>query len=367
MERLSKKQLVDYIGRINVSEYAARRNYLGGSTRISEYISRGVISLPQVRELILANNSTSEAYKLINELSWREYWHLVWKVRGNDIFEYIKPLPFTPRPGLPTAVLQANTGIKALDSGILQLMQTGYIDNHMRMWLAGLICNIAKCDWKTGANWMHSYLIDGDFASNHLSWQWVAGSYTGKQYLPQQDNINKYSETKQYDTYLDKPYDAIAVMEIPPELLEITTLIDFAVNLPKNTVKIEDLINESEILLYSPWTLDPDWLPESNSIRVLLIDTDMYGSNTYSQNVLDSIMWFANEIPRLKVICDVPQAFAKLHKQIIRKEYPGIANWPGKVEKTKLLYPQVPEKFYPSFSSFWKQTLSEQPTVDTQL
>ena len=116
LQRLSKKQLIDYIKSINASDYTAHRNYLGGSTRISEYITRGAISLPQVRDLILINNSASDAYKLINELSWREYWQLVWRVRGEEIFEYIKPLPFKPRQGIPIAILNANTGIKVLDT-----------------------------------------------------------------------------------------------------------------------------------------------------------------------------------------------------------------------------------------------------------
>jgi len=77
--------------------------------------------------------------------------------------------------------------------------------------------------------------------------------------------------------------------------------------------------------------------------------------NTYSQNVLDSIMWFANEIKDIKILCAEPQALSGLHKQIIRKDYPGIVDWPGRVEKPELLYSAIPEKFYPSFSSFWKQ------------
>ena len=356
LKRLSKKQLVVYIESINASDYTAHRNYLGGSTRISEYITRGAISLPQVRDLILINNSANEAYKLINELSWREYWQLVWRVRGEEIFEYIKPLPFKPRQGIPTAVLNANTGIKVLDEGIRQLKQTGHIDNHMRMWIAGLVCSVARCDWKIGADWMHSYLIDGDFASNHLSWQWVAGSYTGKAYLPQQENINKYSKTKQHGSYLDKPYEVLEKMEIPPELMEITNILpSFDAILPLSTINVQDLSNEPEILLYSPWTLDPDWLPQSKAPRVLLIDEAMFGKNKYSQSVLDSIMWFANEIKDIKILCAEPQALSGLHKQIIRKDYPGIVDWPGRVEKPDLLYPAVPEKFYPSFSSFWKQ------------
>ena len=356
MIRMNRAELEKYICNINAANYERQRNYLGGSTNLSEYITRGVISLPYVRDLLLVNNTASAAYKLINELAWREYWHLVWQVRGKDIFEYIKPLRTVVRPGIPLAVIEADTGIKALDNGIRQLQQTGYIHNHMRMWLAGLICNVAHCDWRIGADWMHSNLIDGDYASNHLSWQWVAGSYTGKAYLPQQDNINTYTRSIQHGTYLDQPYELIADMATPDQLRELVTVAPkFSSTLPSSTITISELASASEILLYSPWTLDPQWHPESSALRLLLIDTDMFESGQFSQNVIDSIIWFSTQIQGMHIICAPVNGLASLSTRIIRKYYAGISEWPGQVETADLLYPQVPAKFYPSFSSFWKQ------------
>lgn len=355
VKRLIFSELVDYIRSIDAVEYTNKRNYIGGSTRLSEYITRGVISLPQVRDLVLENNSVGAAYKLINELAWREYWQLVWQVRGDDIFEYIRPLYTDVRPGIPRAVLNAETGITALDNGIKQLQNTGYIHNHMRMWIAGLVCNVARCDWKTGADWMHSYLIDGDYASNHLSWQWVAGSYTGKPYLPQQDNINTYSHSLQHGTYLDQSYELITTMAVPDQLSSITTVLPaHECLLPVSTISVNQLQNEPEILLYSPWTLDPQWRPESKAIRVLLIDSDMFGSGRFSQRVIDSLDWFSRQIPGLKIIYDQPAALQTLSSKIVRKQYPGIAHWPGQIDAVDRLFPQVPIRFYSSFSSFWK-------------
>ena len=77
---------------------------------------------------------------------------------------------------MPKAVVEANTTIDAIDEAINELYQNGYMHNHMRMYLASLCCNIAKCHWKHPAKWMYFYLLDGDLASNTLSWQWVAGS-----------------------------------------------------------------------------------------------------------------------------------------------------------------------------------------------
>lgn len=357
--RMTRTELDGYIRNIDVVAYARQRNYIGGSTGLSEYITRGAISLPNVRQLLLEKNTSEAAYKLLNELAWREYWHLVWRMKGDGIFEYIRPLRTTVRPGIPTAILAANTGINALDDGIRQLQQTGYIHNHMRMWLAGLICNVARCDWKVGADWMHSYLIDGDYASNHLSWQWVAGSYTGNPYLPQQDNINTYTETVQHNTYLDQPYSVIADMAVPAELLETSALpplLKPTGQLPANTTTIEALTKTtSEILLYSPWTLDGLWRSESLATRLLLLDSDMFGDGKFSQNTIDSIVWFAGQIPGLEIICEQPTVLTGLASRISRKYYAGISNWPGQVDPNEALYPQIEPKFYPSFSAFWKQ------------
>jgi deoxyribodipyrimidine photo-lyase len=356
LTRLTYPQLIQYIAGIDTTQYAQRRNYLGGSTRLSEYVSRGAVSLPVVRAILLEKNPNAANSKLINELAWREYWQLVWKVRGKGIFDYIRPIERELRHGIPQAVLDANTGIAVLDKGIRELLQTGYIHNHLRMWLAGLICNVANCDWRTGADWMHSYLIDGDYASNHLSWQWVAGSYTGKAYLPQQDNINMYSETMQHDTYLDQPYEVLATMAVPPQLLELTTALpSHSVNLPQSTTTVATLSQAPEILLYSPWTLDTQWRTNSTARRVLLIDNKMFPRNRFSQNVIDSIVWFADQIPNLEILYDRPEALQPMADRITRKFYAGISDWPGIVDPPELLFPDVPSKFYPSFSSFWKQ------------
>ncbi|MBC7581888.1 hypothetical protein H7097_03415 [Aeromicrobium sp.] len=356
MKRLSLTELEKYIESIDTAEYAKTRNYIDGSTKLSEYISRGFISLPRVQELILKNNTKSSAFKLLSELSWREYWQHTWRVRGDEIFEYFRPLPFEPRSGLPTAVLEASTGIKALDEGIHQLYETGFIDNHMRMWLAGLVCNVAKCDWKIGAAWMHSYLIDGDFASNHLSWQWVAGSYTGKPYLPQQANINTYTETEQDDTYLNNTYAHIADMDVPDELNDLTkTLPAHKATMLHDTITIDEIHAAETVLLCSPWTLDPTWRSADTGQRVLVIPSDIYQEGAYSQHVLDSIQHFVQQIDELR-ICNLSDKQIKQlsPNTILRKDYPGIATWPGQVDGAELLQPNLPEKFYPSYSAYWK-------------
>ncbi len=357
INRLSLPELEQYIKSIDAKRYSQQRNYLGGSTNLSEYITRGFISLPRVRALLLQGNSEQDAYKLLNELAWREYWQHTWRIRKEQIFDYIRELNFQPKNGIPTAVLEAKTGITAIDEGIRQLYETGYIHNHMRMWIAGLVCNVAKCDWKVGATWMHSYLIDGDYASNHLSWQWVAGSYTGSAYLPQQDNINTYSRTLQLGSYLDNSYEFIRDMPVPSQLNIIQEYIpQHDSQQLLSTITLDELNTNETLLLYSPWTLDPLWRSDEIAQRVLIMPSDIFADHCFSQNVLDSISYFQSQIAGLKTIYLNSVQILELKAQnIYRKDYPGINDWPGSVDPVELLYPGVPPKFYPSFSSYWKQ------------
>ncbi|MBC7546534.1 hypothetical protein H7171_02190 [Candidatus Saccharibacteria bacterium] len=357
MDVTNYEALEYYITTISATKYAERRNYIGESTRLSEFITRGVISLPRVKELILKNNSEQSAYKLLNELAWREYWQQTWRVRGDEIFSSFRTIG-SKLEGIPTSILNASTGIAAIDAGLSDLYDTGYIHNHMRLWLAGVICNIAQCNWRVGADWMISHLIDGDYASNHLSWQWCAGAYTGKQYLPQQDNINTFSKSVQHNTFLDASYEAISVMPIPNALAELTepayTLAKQA-KLPSsiNTVSIHDLV-DSDLQLYSPWTLDPNWKSASNLPKVLVLGEPFFDGH-FSQNVLDSILKFSTWVPDIKILKANSGDLKRLNGTIYRKDHPVINDWPGVVSQPELLFPNITQKFYPSFSSFWKQ------------
>jgi len=79
-----------------------------------------------------------------------------------------------------------------IDRAVHQLYTTGYLHNHARMWLASYIVHLRKVHWRVGADWMVGYLLDGDLASNHLSWQWVAATFSNKPYLFNAENVARY-------------------------------------------------------------------------------------------------------------------------------------------------------------------------------
>lgn len=148
--------ILTQIETIDPVAYAKTRNFTDGAvTRLSPYISRGVISGKQIL-LSLQNRGfrPEEMMTLLRELSWREYNQRVWQARGADIdFDLKSEQEGVCEYGLPVAVLQHQTGIQALDSAIKELYATGYMHNHVRMYVASVVCNIARCYSKIPAQW----------------------------------------------------------------------------------------------------------------------------------------------------------------------------------------------------------------------
>jgi deoxyribodipyrimidine photo-lyase len=82
------------------------------------------------------------------------------------------------------------TGIDGFDDWAKELSATGYLHNHARMWFASIWIFTLRLPWELGADFFLRHLIDGDPASNTLSWRWVGGLHTpGKTYLATAENI----------------------------------------------------------------------------------------------------------------------------------------------------------------------------------
>ena len=187
-------------------EYGKTRNFQWGSvSRLSPYISRGVISTRFVYDNLVERFKDLRPFeKFVQELAWRDYWQRVWQ--QHDIDEDIRqPQDSISHFEMPKAIIDGQTGIEVVDSAIKELYDTGYMHNHMRMYVASIVCNVGQCYWSEGAKWMYAHLKDADWGSNALSWQWVAGSNSAKKYYANQENINKYFNSQQRGTFLDLP------------------------------------------------------------------------------------------------------------------------------------------------------------------
>jgi deoxyribodipyrimidine photo-lyase len=136
--------------------------------------------------------------KLIAELGWRDFWQRLWRQWGDGIWQDREPLktgypPDAYAPDLPADLAAAATGLACIDAFAAELMDTGWLHNHARMWLAAYVVHWRRVRWQAGARWFLRHLLDGDPASNNLSWQWVASSFSHKPYLFNRSNLERFS------------------------------------------------------------------------------------------------------------------------------------------------------------------------------
>jgi deoxyribodipyrimidine photo-lyase len=199
------------LARLNAFAAKAGRDYqascnvdLGPDDRsnvsaLSPYIRHRLITEEEVLQTVLAKHTTVTAEKFIQEVFWRTYFkgHLetrpsIW----NNYCTNLQNLKMTG--GLAAAyngAVSANTGIDCFDAWVRELVDHGYLHNHARMWFASIWIFTLQLPWQLGADFMYRHLLDGDPASNTLSWRWVAGLHTkGKTYLARADNIETYTQ-----------------------------------------------------------------------------------------------------------------------------------------------------------------------------
>ncbi len=199
---------------VDPAQYARTRNALDGAvTRLSPYITHNLLDIPRCVQTLRSQYRLSFDDKLIFEFAWREFFHHAWRHLGRKILSDIRaPVwPGVHAQELPADIRQARTGVPAIDQSIRALYATGYLHNHARMWLASYVVHLRKVHWRAGADWMYGYLLDGDLASNHLSWQWVAATFSSKPYLFNAENVVKYAPHAYASegTAIDTTYDAL--------------------------------------------------------------------------------------------------------------------------------------------------------------
>ena len=348
--------IINRIKSFNPNKYATTRNFINGSVSyLSPYISRGVISTKFILKILLDNNyNPVHIEKFIQELAWRDYWQQVWVTKGNLINTDLKHNQFPVTNNLlPKAIFDASTGITAIDESILKLYDIGYMHNHLRMYVASIVCNIAQSHWMIPAKWMYYHLLDADWASNSLSWQWVAGSNSNKKYFANQENINRYCFTNQIDTFLDLEYAEFQTFEIP-EVLKQTHLLNLKTPLP---ISDDIIINNSfPTLLYNFYNLDPAWKKNMKANKILLLEPSHFEEYPVCQKSIYFLTNLAKEnIPSIQIYVGEFKDLIKNHliKEVYYKEHPTNNHYEGKEESRDWMF-EV-NGYYPSFFTFWKK------------
>lgn len=344
---------------IDPVKYGKTRNFTDGAVSyLSPYISRGVISTKQVLHHLLNQGYQPYAIeKFIQELAWRDYWQQIWMVKGDAINTDLKneQIPIS-NTGTPKALVTASTGISAIDIAITQFYKTGYLHNHVRMYIAAIACNMAQSHWKSPAQWMYFYLLDADWASNALSWQWVAGTNSNKKYYANQENINKYCCTQQRNTFLDVSYEAFWNLSVP-KVLQETIVPELKTPLPSFTpITIDKYL---PTLIYNFYNLDPLWKKDVVANRILILEPSHFKAYPVSQKTIDFILALSKNIIDIQVYVGEFDTLVKTYalKGIHFKEHPLNAHYQGLEEPRDWMFNV--KGYYPSFFSFWKKCKKE--------
>jgi deoxyribodipyrimidine photo-lyase len=185
------------------TRYAALRNQVVPGhphvTRLSPALRARLVTTEELVGSLLETCRFAAAEKLVQELVWRDYWKGWLELRPSVWSDYRAEVDRLRRQADPAllrraeAVMAGQGGIAVLDGFTRELIETGYLHNHARMWWAGYWIHVERLPWALGADFFYRHLLDADPASNTLGWRWVAGLQTrGKAYLPRRSNLEKY-------------------------------------------------------------------------------------------------------------------------------------------------------------------------------
>ena len=189
-----------------LASYSSKRNFDFGPTNrsnistLSPFIRKRILHEIEVIKHCLNKYPYQKIEKFIQEVFWRVYWKGWLEGRPIVWTNYKKSLKKINESDLGIKnekyiqAINGKTGIECFDEWVNDLKKDGYLHNHSRMWFASIWIHTLELQWELGADFFLKHLLDGDPASNTLSWRWVAGIHTkGKMYLADENNIKKFT------------------------------------------------------------------------------------------------------------------------------------------------------------------------------
>lgn len=172
---------------------------------LSPYLRCRLVREDEVLAAVLERFVPEVAEKFIQEVYWRSYWKgwlehhpSAWWDYRDRVETLLAEVAGDGALALQYhAAMTGRTGIAVFDAWARELTGTGYLHNHARMWFASIWIFTLGLPWQLGADFFLRHLLDGDPASNTLSWRWVGGLHTrGKHYLARPDNIARFAQRR---------------------------------------------------------------------------------------------------------------------------------------------------------------------------
>jgi deoxyribodipyrimidine photo-lyase len=217
------KRMNDYIWEgDHLKNYKKTRNELLGanySSKFSPWLAVGALSPRMIHKEVkkyenerVSNRST---YWMIFELIWRDYWKFLFAKHDPKIFYpggiQDKQVDWKHDPELFKQWADGTTGFPFVDANMRELKRTGFMSNRGRQNVASVLAKNFGIDWRWGAAWFESQLIDYDVYSNYGNWAYVAGVGTD----PRNRYFHIVNQAKKYDS------DGEYMQQWLPELSEV--------------------------------------------------------------------------------------------------------------------------------------------------
>lgn len=193
------------------SSYFETRNGLIGrdfSTKFSRFLSSGLLDVRYlyncVKDFEKENGSNKSTYWIIFELLWREffYWHYHKHTTRYFSENGIRgEKDFSDFPHYNFDELRSLTDHKFFNAALNELEETGFQSNRVRQIFASVWINDVKLNWRSGADFYETYLIDYDVYSNYGNWQYLAGvgvDPRGKRYFNVEKQLTTYDPENCY-------------------------------------------------------------------------------------------------------------------------------------------------------------------------
>lgn len=187
--------------------YKKTRNGLIGenySSKFSAWLANGSISARtiywKVKEFESKEFKNESTYWLIFELLWRDYFKYISLKHGNNLFKLggILQKDYTWRTQEKDINKWINGETKEpfVNANMIELNKTGFMSNRGRQNVASYFAKSLELDWRIGASYFESYLIDYDVHSNYGNWLYVSG--VGND--PRDRKFNVKLQAERYDS-----------------------------------------------------------------------------------------------------------------------------------------------------------------------
>ena len=337
------------------SYYRDNRNYSydlinnrNTTSLLSPYIRYRLLSEEDVIKKTLSINSFTKTEKFIQEIYWRTYWK-GWLEHRPDVYEdyitkrneLLKNLSNTSKY---QKTINGETHLSFFNDWIKKLKEDGYLHNHVRMWFASIWIFTLDLPWQLGANFFMEKLLDGDPASNTLSWRWVAGIQTkGKHYLARKNNIIKYGNIEINDN--TKLNEQAVCLEESKSYFAKDLVFDNS-----KTDSLDSILIPTEDLNF---ILNNEFKFKNIFSGVPLND---YNDHNFSQKVKD-------HIKKITISNFKDNNFYKDYEYIIEFEnyYEKFTNWANKKNIKKIGLPYVTKG---NWNKIYQKLISDNPSIN---